>query len=93
MPKIITYTVNRNGAVLFSGTAKECAKATGLSARTIQTYAENGNPGRQSGITVFRNGESGDESASPDSDGRLLKAMKRRRDDLFGLNANSEWEL
>lgn len=98
MRRLITYTVYKNGEFLVSGSAKACAKAAGVTERTIKSYAEYSNPGNNNGITVMRNGD-GDMTDRPiaerdgDESRKRLENMKRRRDELLGLNANEEWEL
>ena len=98
----VMYEAYINGSLVARGTKEECAERVGVSAKTFKEYACPSKSRPNGRIRAIRLEPSLASARKPlmtqkpepsISSGELLAAMKRRRDEILGLNANAEWEL
>ncbi|MEG2533465.1 MAG: hypothetical protein RSB04_10695 [Gordonibacter sp.] len=96
------YEAYIDGSLVARGTKEECAERVGVTAKTFKEYACPSKSRPNGRIRAVRLHPSVAlirkplMTKKPDpriGTGELLIAMKRRRDEMFGLNANAEWEL
>lgn len=96
------YEAYIDGSLVARGTKEECAERVGVSAKTFKEYACPSKTRKNGRIRAIRLTASLASIRKPlmtqkpepsISSGELLAAMKRRRDEMFGFNANAEWEL
>lgn len=96
------YEAYINGSLVARGTKEECAERVGVSAKTFKEYASPSKSRPNGRIRAVRLSPSIARIRKPlmtqkpepsISSGELLEAMRRRHDEILGLNANAEWEL